>query len=1324
MKTGDTRLFGDAGTSVADVRLRRGLIALVLAIACLAGMAAKAKAANSPAWKVIAATGPTNLPPVQSEIQRVTVQAEGGTFKLGIGVGEAKIMDKAYFGTLSATEGSTVATIDGVEGAGASFEVGARVVGGGLPFEGETFVESCSLDCVTPGSTVTFSQPAAETTSGEIAIIYSKEAVVEEGALPVGAEVVGKEAGKFAPGTIVTSVNGTTITLSRPPASEYFLEEVVSVTGFLTTGPIAYDASKAELQAAFDAVPAFSGGGISVTGGPGGTAAGPFFLAFGGTFADQNVPAITADESNLVGPQHVVSVFTVVPGGPGTGQITINPANIGGAASSGPVALSFGPLPPGVTLSGAPVSGGGGKAWTCTGTAGDSSFSCTFAGSVGALETIPSVQVPVVVHPGAAATSSVPVEVSGGGGGSDTFQMPIVVSVEPATAGTQAFWAGAFDGEGKKATQAGAHAFSAQTYFILNTVRAGSGQLVPAGTSKDVIVDLPPGFIGNPLATKRCPQTQLVPPPEGGNSELCSDEQIVGNFAPLIEHFGETSPQFNTPIWNDVPAQGYAAEFTTRVVFPVQNILASVRSSEDYGVRIEAPNNPNFYKIYGAYAALEGEPAAANGKAFLANPTDCAEEARRAPTTAFQWDTWENAGVFSQPAVEQLPSVTGCDKLEFTPSLGFQPSTTQGSSGAGATATLRIPQESLLEPTKLAQPPLKKAVVSLPAGLTLNPSSANGLEACSESQMGLLQTDGELPNPIRFDENAPACPDGSKLGTVRVKTPLLEEEIGGTIYLAEQDKNPFGSLLALYLAIESPRFGLQIKLAGKVDLDPTTGQLTATFDYSPQVPFEELKLNFRGGGPRSELATPEVCGHYVTTGSLEPWSAPESGPPAQIQEGGFDIGGNCAASPERRPFAPSFEAGTTGTQAGAYSPLVIKVSRNDGEQELKTLDFTLPKGLLGKLAGIPYCQESAIQEAERKSGLAERASSSCPAASRIGSVDTAAGVGSEPFHVAGSVYLAGPYKGAPLSSVVITPAVAGPFDLGDVVVRAPLYVNPETAEITAKSDPIPTILKGIPLKVRSVGINLDRPTFALNPTSCNVMLAKASISGSSGATSEPSNRFQVGGCKQLKFKPNLKISLRGATKRTGLPALKAVLTYPKHGAYANIARAQVNLPHSVFLEQGNLDKTCTKPVLLEGKCSKRTIYGKAKAWTPLLDKPIEGPVYLVGGYGFKLPALVAELNGQIRVLLKGKVDSGPNGGIRNTFEAVPDAPVSRFVLELKGGKKYGLLVNSESLCKRKQRANARFTAQNGLVDQVKPVIANQCGKKRKRPETTKPKQKG
>jgi hypothetical protein len=315
--------------------------------------------------------------------------------------------------------------------------------------------------------------------------------------------------------------------------------------------------------------------------------------------------------------------------------------------------------------------------------------------------------------------------------------------------------------------------------------------------------------------------------------------------------------------------------------------------------------------------------------------------------------------------------------------------------------------------------------------------------------------------------------------------------------------------------------------------------------------------------------------------------------------------------------------------------------------------------------------------------------------------------------VTGKAYLAGPYKGAPLSLEIITPAIAGPFDLGVVAVRTALQVDPLTAEITAESDPIPTILQGLPLDLRSISIDMDRQSFTLNPTSCEPKSITGQAISTLGSVAPISQYFQASDCGRLGFKPKLSLSLKGDTRRTGHPALRAVLTYPKTGAYANVRRAQVNLPHSEFIEQANLNKTCTKPVLLEGKCPKSTIYGKAKAWTPLLEKPLQGNVYLVGGFGFKLPALVAELDGQIRVLLAGKVDSGPNGGIRNTFEAVPDAPVEKFELNLKGGPRYSLLVNSENLCKKPQKAIARFTAQSGKVLQSKPTVANQCDKGKK-----------
>jgi hypothetical protein len=542
---------------------------------------------------------------------------------------------------------------------------------------------------------------------------------------------------------------------------------------------------------------------------------------------------------------------------------------------------------------------------------------------------------------------------------------------------------------------------------------------------------------------------------------------------------------------------------------------------------------------------------------------------------------------------------------------------------------------------------------------------------------------------------------------------LLSEPIDGAIYLAAQKDNPFGSNFAVYLVAHSTARNLTIKLAGEVQA-ASDGRLVAIFRDNPQVPFSKLTLTFKGG-PQAPLVTPSACGESTTTTEFTSWAEPNQPVSTEDQ---FSVergpnGASCVSAEGQLPNRASFEAGTISASAGTYSPFVLKLSRADGTQRLRSINVALPKGLTGKLAGIPYCSDASLAAAEHKTGKEEQSQPGCPTASQVGTATVGAGAGPEPLFVEGKAYLSGPYKGAPLSLSIITPAVAGPFDLGTVVVRSALFVDPETAQITAKSDALPTVLEGVPLDIRSIVLRADRSQFTLNPTNCDPQTLGAEAVSTSGQTDSLASRFQVGNCSALAFKPSLKLSLKGSTKRVGHPALKAVVTYPSQGAYANIARAQVNLPHSEFLDQGNLNKTCTKPVLLAGNCPAKSVYGKAKAWTPLLEKPLEGNVYLVGGYGYKLPALVADLNGQIRVVLKGKVDSGPNKGIRNTFEAVPDAPVSRFVLEMKGGKKYSLLENSENLCKKPQHAIVRFTGQNGAVMQTKPPIANQCGKKGK-----------
>jgi hypothetical protein len=653
--------------------------------------------------------------------------------------------------------------------------------------------------------------------------------------------------------------------------------------------------------------------------------------------------------------------------------------------------------------------------------------------------------------------------------------------------------------------------------------------------------------------------------------------------------------------------------------------------------------------------------------------------------------------------------------MKFAPSIASQATNDRADNPSGLEFDLHQPQNLGYEGRATAN--LKDAEVALPGGVVVNPSSANGLEVCTEGQIG---REPDAGGELRFSEEPQTCPSKAKIGTVEVSTPLLDHPLPGSVFVAKPYENPFGSLLAIYVAVEDEESGVVSKLAGRVTPDPLTGQLTATFTENPELPIEDIKLDTFGGEGAS-LKTGLTCGEYTTTTSLVPWSTPEGATVHPSDTFNTSVAasgsGSCPTSEGGAPFEPRFVAGTANPTGGAFSPFSLSLARQDGEQHITSIDTTLPVGLLGKLAGISYCSEAQIAAARAREvpqqGTAEKASPSCPSSTEVGTVTVGAGAGSSPYYVQGHAYLAGPYKGAPLSLVIIAPAVAGPFDLGSVVTRVALNVEEFSSEIHAVSDPLPTILDGIPLDLRSISVNVNRPNFILNPTSCREKQITGSVGSQAGASHPLLNRFQATGCSNLGFKPTVKLSLAGGTGRAGHPALKAVVTYPSQGAYANIARAQVSLPHSEFLDQGNLNKVCTRPQLKSQTCPATSIYGRVKAWTPLLEKPLEGPVYLGVGFGDKLPDIVTELNGQIRVLLKGKVDTDAEHGIRNTFESVPDAPVSRFELRLKGGKKYGLLENSENICRKPQRALSRFSAQNGLVNVEAVPISNSCGKKKR-----------
>jgi hypothetical protein len=1035
-------------------------------------------------------------------------------------------------------------------------------------------------------------------------------------------------------------------------------------------------------------------------------------------------------------------------------QYTVRVENSGDEFTTGTYVLDD-TLPPELTL--ASVIPGDG--WTCPSTEeviSGAPLSCSRAEALAPGESSLALTVKVDVPASAPDTVTNAASISGGGAGavSSTDLTPVI---DRPPFGVPSFTARATDPANGDYTVAGGHPYQGTTSFTLpiySKFGVGAEAPRPVEELNETYVELPPGFLGNPAAAARCPLVKLqslIP--------LCPAASKIGTF-----DFGVRGPVNHYPLYNLVPEHGYPAEFAFKFANFAIVLYPSIRPrAGSYGVTIGAPGATQF-GITSIGVTLFGVPSTQNfsgGPAvpFLSNPVNCSDAH---PVSKIALDSWQapartfpdrSSGLkvpdLSDPnwktAVAPAPAVTGCDASalasQFDPSIDAKPiqegaGPNQAAQPAGLKVDLDFPQSN--DPTKPGEafdpsipqaPELKNATVKLPAGMAISPSAADGLAGCSD-----LASD-PAGDQVHYDNTFPVtCPDASKIGTVTATSPLLAahdpvtdaitgpEPVGGDVYIVTphpgdlpKGANQDGTYRML-IQVESAERGINLKLPGTIVADKQTGQLTASFTDNPQLPISHLTLNLNSG-PRAPLATPVTCGSFTTTTDLVPWSTPDTPdatPYSSFAVGSGPNGSGCVSAPQQRPFNPAFSAGTESAKAGAGSPFVLKLTRGDGEQEFSSLDLTTPKGFTAKLAGVPYCSEAAITAAAGKSGAAEQADPSCPAASQVGSLTTGAGPGSDPYYVTGKAYLAGPYKGAPISLVFITPAVAGPFDLGNVLVRAAAFVDPETAQVSVKTDAIPQILDGVPLKIRSIVAHIDRPGFALNPTNCEAKSVSATVGGASGAGATPSNTFQVGDCDKLGFGPKLKIQLKGATRRIGHPALRAVVTAGP--GEANISSAQVNLPHGEFLDQGNLNKTCTKPVLLAGGCPATAVYGYARAWTPLLDQPLEGPVYLVGGYGFKLPALVAELNGQIKVLLVGKVDSGSNKGIRNTFELVPDAPVSRFELEMKGGKKYGLLENSEDLCKApkaQRRANVYLGGQNGKVEQFKPVVANQCGKTKK-----------
>ncbi|MDQ3725163.1 MAG: hypothetical protein M3335_04610 [Actinomycetota bacterium] len=891
--------------------------------------------------------------------------------------------------------------------------------------------------------------------------------------------------------------------------------------------------------------------------------------------------------------------------------------------------------------------------------------------------------------------------------------------------------------------QAAGHPHFGFTQFIVKHSKGTLGPKPEAEIAR-LRVDLPVGLNVNPGATERCPLATFKAdpkacPPESnvGDSYVTAADPTLGGSVPL-----------HAEVYNVEPVQGETARFGLELGGNEVYLEGDVNWAGDYheGFTIEVP------KVLPA--ALEGfvlkNRLVFNGRAgngtFITTPSTCLGEAFTESGSAYS--TWLRAASYPQlenkppyedyvwpqsaepPLESPIPPGTSpkeCESIPYDPELTLDPGTAQTNSPAGVTVDIDIPHYSLLESEQQTST-TRESKVTLPLGMGLNPSAATGLQTCTDAEFGKGTS-----NPVK-------CPEASRIGTATIDSPALPTKedgeemeaagpaLKGPVYVGQQlSRDPLsGNQYRIFINAVSERYGVDVRLIGNVSADPQTGQLTTTISETPQAQVEEFVVKL-DGGPRAAVSSPPTCGPNKGGAVMVPWSEPWAHNTATPTDS-FSMteapgGGKCAKTMAERPFAPSFGAGPASSKAGAFSPVSISIARADGQQELKGTDILLPPGMTGKLAGIPYCPEGALAAATGRAGNDEKANSSCPGESQVGVATVTAGTGPAPYKIEGSkVFLSGPYKGAPLSLAVITPATAGPFDLGTVVVRVALFVDPETAQIRAVSDPLPHVFGGTLLNVRSVDLSMNRPNFTLNPTSCEPSATTGALAGGGGDPANPaayssfpvSSPFQTTDCGSLGFRPKLYTKLLGgrkATKRSKFPAFRAVLVAREGDA--NIRRAALTMPHSLFLEQSHIGTICTRPRLASSTCPKRSVYGHAEAWSPLLGEKLAGPVYLVSSDN-ELPDLLADLHGQVNIRLRGVISSS-NARIKTVFNTVPDVPVSKFVLRMKGGKK-GLLVNSRNLCGHPNNAVLNFKAQNGKKLRVKrqPLRVPGCKGKAKK----------
>jgi uncharacterized repeat protein (TIGR01451 family) len=954
-------------------------------------------------------------------------------------------------------------------------------------------------------------------------------------------------------------------------------------------------------------------------------------------------------------------------------------------------------------------------------------------------------QISVQVAANAASGGENRVEMGGGEAPAASFARPLVIGGGGVPFGTDEFELAPEEEGGAVDARAGSHPFQLSSTITFDQT---ADLKMPPGLVRDLKTKLPAGLVGNATVIPQCSDQDFGFVATAGRN-LCPADTAVGVVVVTIEEpRGVGFDTLSVPLFNLTPSHGEPARFGFVALNSPVIIDTAVRNGGDYGVTVAVSNitqlaNPVYTQLI--FWGVPGDPRhdqsrgwdCVSGGFWAQQPCQPANQGNPVPlltmptsctlpfVASLEGDAWPTKanpeglrllpGEFSlRDGLGREVGLTGCEQLPFTPSIRVTPDTNAASTPTGLTVGVHIPQDTSSNPNGLAESALKDTTVVLPEGVQINPSSADGLQACSMSQVGYTGMEAGI---ALFMPDAVSCPDASKVGTVdAIKTPLLPNTLTGSIYLAAQNANPFGSLLALYLVAEDPVSGVRAKLAGNIALDPVTGRLTTTFNGAPQDPIEDIKLHFFGGS-RAPLSTPAACGTYTTAATFTPWS----GSAPVNSSSSFPIDSGLGGSPclGGLPFSPSLTAGTTNIQAGAFTPFTTTLGRQDDEQTLSGVQLRMPPGLLGDLASVKQC-------AEPQASLG-----TCGPESLIGHTTVSAGLGTDPFTVSGGqVFITGPYHGAPFGLSIAVPAKAGPFDLGTgpcdcVVVRAKVGVDPHTGQITVDTDPLPTILQGIPLQVKHVNVTVDRPGFMFNPTSCERLNATGTLTGGSGGSATATVPFQVTNCGNLPFKPVFKVSTQAGTSKKNGASLDVKLT-PGQGQ-ANIGKVAVTLPKQLPSRLTTIQQACPEAAFNQNpaSCPAGSSIGTAAATTPVLTSPLTGPAYLVSHGGAAFPDLVIILQGEgVTLELVGSINI-KKSITSSAFNSVPDAPISSFELKLPEGPHSGLAAvlpakAKGNLCGTSLTMPTTMTGQNGAVLRQNTKIAvTGCAKTKKKAKAKK-----